>query len=75
MGVKKIFVILGAGVEHVGGDMFISIPRAEAIFMKVRVSAHLFVIWKEPCKMVLTFHQVGLTLFGLSCKITRIMSY
>ena len=24
-----------AGVEHVGGDMFVSIPKADAVFMKV----------------------------------------
>lgn len=24
-----------AGVEHVGGDMFVSVPKADAIFMKV----------------------------------------
>lgn len=24
-----------AGVEHVGGDMFESVPKADAIFMKV----------------------------------------
>lgn len=23
------------GVEHVGGDMFVSIPKADAVFMKV----------------------------------------
>lgn len=24
-----------AGVEHVGGDMFVSVPKGDAIFMKV----------------------------------------
>jgi len=24
-----------AGVEHVGGDMFVSVPKADAVFMKV----------------------------------------
>jgi hypothetical protein len=23
------------GVEHVGGDMFVSVPKADAVFMKV----------------------------------------
>ena len=26
---------LGAGVEHIGGDMFESVPGGDAIFMKV----------------------------------------
>ena len=26
---------IGVGVEHVGGDMFDSVPRGDAIFMKV----------------------------------------
>ena len=27
--------MLAAGVEHVGGDMFVSVPKGDAIFMKV----------------------------------------
>ena len=27
--------IMIAGVEHVGGDMFVSVPKADAVFMKV----------------------------------------
>jgi len=27
--------MFGAGVEHVAGDMFVSVPKADAIFMKV----------------------------------------
>jgi hypothetical protein len=30
---KKLLIF--AGVEHVGGDMFESVPKADAIFMKV----------------------------------------
>jgi len=26
---------MGAGVENVGGDMFVSVPQADAVFMKV----------------------------------------
>ena len=29
-----------AGVEHVGGDMFVSIPKADAIFLKVSFSTY-----------------------------------
>lgn len=31
---SKYFLML-AGVEHVGGDMFETVPKADAIFMKV----------------------------------------
>lgn len=27
--------MLVVGVEHVGGDMFVSVPKGDAIFMKV----------------------------------------
>lgn len=27
--------LLDIGVEHVGGDMFVSVPKGDAIFMKV----------------------------------------
>jgi hypothetical protein len=27
--------LLAAGVDHVGGDMFVSVPKGDAIFMKV----------------------------------------
>jgi hypothetical protein len=30
---KKLLIF--AGVEHVGGDMFESVPKGDAIFMKV----------------------------------------
>lgn len=33
-----VFVNFVAGVTHVGGDMFQSIPAGDAIFMKVRLS-------------------------------------
>lgn len=33
------------GVEHVGGDMFVSVPKGDAIFMKVRFMS-LFLKWK-----------------------------
>ena len=26
---------MGAGVQNVGGDMFVSVPKADAVFMKV----------------------------------------
>ena len=29
---------LAVGVEHVGGDMFVSIPKGDAIFMKVSLN-------------------------------------
>ena len=29
-------IYYGLGVEHVGGDMFVSVPKGDAIFMKVR---------------------------------------
>lgn len=31
------------GVEHVGGDMFISVPKGDAIFMKVCIPIHYYV--------------------------------
>jgi hypothetical protein len=31
---------MGAGVENVGGDMFVSVPQADAVFMKV---SYLFI--------------------------------
>ena len=34
-------MLVGAGVVHVGGDMFSSIPSADAIFMKVSYVHHL----------------------------------
>lgn len=34
----------GAGVEHVGGDMFVSVPKGDAIFMKVSYYLKLFII-------------------------------
>jgi hypothetical protein len=27
--------VFDVGVEHVGGDMFVNVPKADAIFMKV----------------------------------------
>jgi len=35
---KKSNAGINAGVEHVGGDMFVSVPKGDAIFMKVRVN-------------------------------------
>ncbi|KAI5078570.1 hypothetical protein GOP47_0006241 [Adiantum capillus-veneris] len=35
---------LGKGVEHVGGDMFIEIPRANTIFMKLSISCTIGLI-------------------------------
>lgn len=45
--------LLDIGVEHVGGDMFVSVPKGDAIFMKVSkklsetctVSYQLFHSW------------------------------
>lgn len=31
------YIYMHAGVEHVGGDMFESVPKGDAIFMKVRI--------------------------------------
>lgn len=28
-------LVMMPGVEHVGGDMFVSVPKGDAIFMKV----------------------------------------
>lgn len=36
-----------SGVENVGGDMFESVPRGDAIFMKVKMPADLMVILKS----------------------------
>lgn len=33
--VTECVTVSGVGVEHVGGDMFVSVPKADAIFMKV----------------------------------------
>jgi len=33
--VSECVTVSGVGVEHVGGDMFVSVPKADAIFMKV----------------------------------------
>ena len=32
---------MGAGVENVGGDMFVSVPKADAVFMKVSFYIYL----------------------------------
>lgn len=37
-----------AGVEHVGGDMFASIPKGDAIFMKVRFNLPNLFLSCEP---------------------------
>ena len=33
---------LVVGVEHVGGDMFVSVPKADAIFMKMNFCILVF---------------------------------
>lgn len=35
LSVNKEMNFIVAGVEHVGGDMFVSVPSGDAIFMKV----------------------------------------
>ena len=35
-----MLVVFGIGVEHIGGDMFVSIPSGDTIFMKVRFSPY-----------------------------------
>ena len=39
-----------AGVEHVGGDMFVSVPKGDAIFMKVSYYLKLFTRLLSPFK-------------------------
>ena len=34
----KLDCVFAIGVEHVGGDMFVSVPKGDAIFMKVSLN-------------------------------------
>ncbi|XP_057800775.1 caffeic acid 3-O-methyltransferase 1 isoform X1 [Salvia miltiorrhiza] len=43
------------GVEHVGGDMFVSVPKGDAIFMKVKPNLKLINYQNTPPPMKLIF--------------------
>lgn len=38
---------LHTGVEHVSGDMFIEIPKGDAILLKVNSYIHLWISFKQ----------------------------
>jgi hypothetical protein len=47
---------MGAGVENVGGDMFVSVPQADAVFMKVSFFIYLFI--ETTMKSPSSFHSM-----------------
>jgi len=49
-----------AGVEHVGGDMFESVPKGDAIFMKVSEYKYelLFLVYVLKYTTLILFNQI-----------------
>ncbi|KAL4284426.1 hypothetical protein GQ457_16G006110 [Hibiscus cannabinus] len=44
---SEYYICMTTGVEHVGGDMFESVPKGDAIFMKVRSDDHCVKLLKN----------------------------